>query len=334
MLLVTGDWHLSSNPRDGYRHAWVERFIALAQAKQPKAIIILGDLTEEKDRHTAGLVNDIVAFIAELAQICPVVGLQGNHDYVADPSYGFWPFLSCIKNIEWLIKPEANVFGIGNLLYLPHTRNYKQDWAAVRFDGYDWIFAHNTFEGASTEHGHKLSGIPRSVFPGDARVISGDIHTPQQLPLDNGGYVVYVGAPYLCDFGDDYKPRILELHENGRYKSIPCPGAQKRLVTISGPEELQLQTHVKPGDILKVRVSLSMKERERWPEVQAEVRKWAETMDCILYAVQPKFQVTNAGRARLEPGQRRSDEDTLKQYAAARKVNPATLETGLTFLEA
>ncbi len=94
------------------------------------------------------------------------------------------------------------------------------------------------------------------------------------------------------------------------------------------------KTYVNPGDIVKVRVELSMKERERWPEVQAGVRLWAASMKVTLHAVQPKFQLTNAGRARLDPDRRRTDEQTLKEYGAARKLSPAVLDAGLSFVQA
>jgi Calcineurin-like phosphoesterase len=331
-LIVTGDLHLSDNPRDHYRHVWMDSFIELVRKRQPEAVAILGDLTEEKDRHCAALVNDVVNYLHNLSEICPVIGLQGNHDYIADPDNGFWPFLKHIPRVAWLTRPTrlTNISGFPSLLFLPHTRNYKQDWDGVEFKGHDWIFCHNTFEGSDTGHGHKLGGIPLGAFPplgksGEPRVISGDVHMPQVV-----GPVTYAGSPYLCDFGDDYQPRILLL-EGHTKKSIPCPGIQKRLIEIKGVEELKLQNHVQKGDILKVRVSLSMKERDQWPQVQKEVRAWAEKQGCVVHAVQPNFKMEAGQRTRLAP--KRSDEDTLKKYAAAGGITGPVLDTGLEFIE-
>lgn len=330
-MLITADLHCSDNPRDGYRLRWFERFIKLAQQKRPSMIVVLGDLTEEKDRHAASLVNTVVDNLYALTQVCPVYGLQGNHDYTADPDNGFWPFLSHIHNLTWITRPTGFKFDGQELLFLPHTRDYKRDWKDLQLKGYDWIFAHNAFEGALSEHGHKLEGIPISTFPRDARVISGDVHKPQMV-----GPVEYVGAPYLCDFGDDYTPRVLWLDRDGSKRSLACPGPQKRLVDIRSPAELELQKHVRSGDILKVRVQLAMKDRERWPKIRKAVEDWAEDLGCVLHACQPQFKLdpTKPGVAFIPNGSgQRSDTDILKKFAAARGLSEAVLKAGLDFLE-
>lgn len=326
-ILVTGDIHASDNPRDGYRFHWMDRFAALARKRQPTHIVVLGDLTEEKDRHSATLVNVVVDWLYQLTEVCPVFGLQGNHDYVADPSNGFWAFLSHITNLTWITQPLGIAVGDQEMLFLPHTRDHKLDWKGIYFENRDWIFAHNTFEGARTGHGYPLKGIPISVFPKNARVISGDIHEPQIV-----GPVTYVGAPYLCDFGDNYDPRVLWL-DNNKVISLASPGAQKRLVDIRGPEELKLQNHIHKGDIVKVRVNLSMKERDRWPEVRKTVEAWAEDNGYILHACLPQFQLGATSRTTMSRLDKRSDKDTLKKYGAAHGINQAVLQTGLDLLE-
>ena len=90
--LVTGDWHFSDNPRDDYRHAYMKKLMRLIKRKKVNNLIVLGDLTEEKDRHSAWLVNQVVLHFAELSQLCKIYILRGNHDYV-DPDTPFFSFL-------------------------------------------------------------------------------------------------------------------------------------------------------------------------------------------------------------------------------------------------
>src|SRR5205814_1607714 len=99
-------------------------------------------------------------------------------------------------------------------LFLPHTNNYKRDWKGLDFSKYQWIFAHNTFQGANIGP-RRLEGIPTSIFPRNAKVISGDIHVPQHF-----GPIEYVGAPYRIDFGDDYEPRVLFLSTKDEKRCI------------------------------------------------------------------------------------------------------------------
>ena len=75
--VVTADWHLSSNLRDIYRHTFIAgEFTVTLKDIRPKYLIILGDLTNEKDCHNAELVNDIVAYLHKLATITQVIIIQ------------------------------------------------------------------------------------------------------------------------------------------------------------------------------------------------------------------------------------------------------------------
>src|ERR1700693_3158967 len=234
-ILITSDLHLSESPRDMYRPDFMAWF--KEQAKKLKADhgLILGDLTEVKDHHGSWLVNEIVKHIYDLAQLSRVTVLRGNHDYI-DPDSPFFAFLNELENVTWINIPTRFKLDSWDCLFLPHTRDYKKDWPTSLLQiNHDWIFAHNTFEGADIGHGKRLSGIPQTIFREDAYIISGDIHIPQELEK-----VIYVGSPYRVTFGDTFKPRII-LIKNSGYASIYCPGPYKQLVEIKTLDDLQNQ---------------------------------------------------------------------------------------------
>lgn len=236
MILVTADWHLSDNPRDNYRHLWQQQLRDMIEEYCVEVLLVLGDLTEEKDRHRAGLVNKVVDHLYQLGQLCQVIVISGNHDYV-NPATPFYGFAHRIKGITWVgIKDRSSpkkealdkLGMIGDALFLPHTTDYKRDWKGLKLNTYDWIFTHNTFHNADIGNGQRVeSGIPVTVFGDRPQVISGDVHIPQKL-----GPVTYVGAPYLIDFGDSYEPRVLLIDKKGQMRSIKTSGPQKRLVTV------------------------------------------------------------------------------------------------------
>jgi predicted phosphodiesterase len=217
--LVTADIHISKNPIDAYRLAFLkENLPVLVDKYKPNELLVLGDITQEKDQHPASLVNEVVGAFHNLAKRCKVIILQGNHDASA-VEYPFFEFLNYIDNIQWIRTPTEEA----NCLYLPHTRDHKKDWQGLSFEDRDFIFAHNTFTGAKV-NGQTLSGIPATVFPDDACVLSGDIHEPQTL-----GSVTYIGSPYAVNFGDDFPFRVLLL-DDLEVKSIKVRGTQKRLI--------------------------------------------------------------------------------------------------------
>lgn len=333
-VLVSADWHFSDNPRDDYRHRFQSWLRKLVKEQDVDAVLMLGDLTEEKDRHSAWLVNKVVEHIDRLSELCPVVLLQGNHDAI-DPDWPFYRFLERLDQVRWVNTPtdgqDLNIPALsklGHTLFLPNAANPEKDWAQFDMGDYDWVFTHMTFNGADVGHGHKLSGLSTSFFPKDVEVVSGDIHVPQHF-----GNVTYVGAPYTVDFGDHYAPRVLLL--NGQaMKSIPVEGPQKVLIDIDDLADLEKVTNVEKGDVLKVRVKLSNTDRSDWSELQRAIRAWGAEQGCTVHLVQPVLDNTKrmTGKKKERASSQRSDEELLREYAARMDLDPTTIKTGIRLL--
>jgi hypothetical protein len=341
MILVTADLHLSDNPRDAYRHEFQKVLRQLVKQHKVETVLILGDLTEEKDHHGAWLVNRIVDHLNRLRRYCNVVIVQGNHDYV-DANSPFYKFVEHIKDISWISSPmEAGQCGggglpalhelafsdLGKCLLLPHAPNYKKDWHGIKLKSYDWVFTHNTFQGCNIGNGRKLSGISPNIF-GKAKVISGDIHIPQKM----GPGFHYVGAPYLVDFGDVYIPRVLLVSNKGKLTSLPVPGPQKRLVDITSLEDLSNQPQLNAGDILKVRFTITGELRPRWQELQGKVREWGEQNGFMIHIVQPILHEESRPGKKAAATTTKTDEQLLRTYAKHRGIDERTLKTGLNLM--
>ncbi len=225
--LITADLHLSSNPRDDYRWIFVNDTLPrLIRKHRVTKLLILGDLTEVKDNHGSRLVNRIVERMHELSRMVnPLIILRGNHDY--KPGFpAFFSFLDRFSRILWIDGLTEH----GDNLLLPHTHDWQRDWAPYMVDGvfrpgFRRIYAHQTFDGARVSRMRTMRGIPTSIFSDSTRVISGDVHVPQD------DKVSYVGAPYTVDFGDDYEPRVLLIDDSGVPKSI----AGEKMVDLCAP---------------------------------------------------------------------------------------------------
>jgi hypothetical protein len=337
-VLVTADLHLSSNPRDSYRHDFVKNTLPeLVVRASPRTLIILGDITDQKDYHSSELVNTIVEYLYALSRECPVIIMRGNHDCI-NPDMPFFGFVKHIPNITWITHPKAlEVRGLGPCCFLPHTRNYKRDWKDISFAPFKRdpncgvIFAHNTFDGADAGHGRKLSGIPTTVFPKQATVISGDIHLPQTL-----NQVTYVGAPYTVTFGDSYKPRLLQIgltpSRKIQMQSIPCEGPQKCVVDIKKPRK-SLDLDVNAGDMVKARVHLAAEDYAHWNEIQAHVRKEIERLGAIASIIQPVKANQAIKLQRKRKGGIQNDLELLETYSKRRGLTEDTMKTGKWIME-
>jgi hypothetical protein len=333
--LVTYDWQLDSNPRDRYRINFVvEQLPKLIDKYKVEQLLFLGDICEQKDSHPAPLVNEIVNAFHDLSQQCEVIILQGNHDFLHN-AHPFFEFVNRFKNICWISKPTER----DGCLYLPHTRDYKKDWANIGFTkDYAYIFAHNIFSGVSTNTGHALSGIPPSIFPNNAFVISGDVHEPQTFHPVIGGSITYVGSPTLCDFGDFYQPRVLLL-DDLKVKSIKVFGQQKRLVQCTWDESKPLKARFEyphqtsENDIVKINVHLEMKHVSEWAIIREQVEAWAIKNNFVVHAIVPVVAYEAGKRQSIVNSSRKSDAQYLETFVGRLGVDERTAAVGKEIIE-
>ena len=200
-FLATGDIHLTDDPRDEYRWRIFKFLRRMAEKHGVNHFVILGDLTDKKDKHSSRLVNRIVDELHALPG--RVVVMKGNHDYDADPDTPFFRFLGHgggaitaglpVSKVSFFTTPQAFNIGTTPCLIIPHVR---------KTDGYEWpkvpagtrfVFTHQTFHGAVSENGMVMPGLPPDLLtlPDGCEIVSGDIHVPQVL----GGLII----KYACN---------------------------------------------------------------------------------------------------------------------------------------
>jgi predicted phosphodiesterase len=312
--LVSADLHFSENKRDAYRFTVVPTLTKLIKQHKVDALIILGDLTEAKDRHSAWLANEVANHLQRLATLCELVIVQGNHDYVAE-STPFFGWLEHIPNISWIGEPRQQTVGKLTYLMLPHTRRW-QEWTQIDLAA-DVVLTHNTF--AEPDYS---DGIPLDIFAAGTLVISGDLHEPHEV-TSAGVQLTYVGAPYLIDFGDSYEPRALLL-DGKELRSLPLPGAQKRL--IEGKDAVANR-----GDVVRIKLLLQPHEVAGWSELRQQWLQWAEQRGLIVDSIMPVLAQRQALPQRLLAGSK-SDEQILAEHCRRHAIDVATAKTGKNLL--
>lgn len=324
---LVSDLHITANPRDQYRLNFLERLPALARDHDANCVCILGDLTQQKDKHSAWLVNQIVDRMAKLAKSIPTIILAGNHDgEIASEIY--FQFLHNIPHIDFITEPTV----MGKTLWLPHTRDYKRDWSSLDFKGINRIYAHNTFKGALNENDQELDGISLNVLP-NIPIYSGDVHVPQKL-----GNLTYIGAPYTINFGDKFNPRALLLSyaPNLRIctiaKSIPLDGPQKRVIHVNEDGSASYGKATK-GDIVRVQVEMRREDYPRWSTRHEHCYNACIKRGLIVDSIIP-IMITDQ-ETREETIQRtapRNDKQELRAYCKRNSVDDPTIKIGESLL--
>lgn len=326
--LITSDLHLTSRSRDAYRWAlfpWLQKQI---ERRDIGHLFILGDITDQKDRHPSKLLNYILTEFQELAQMVKVWVLMGNHDYV-DPRVPFLlRALNGIRNCQFIIEPTWLGIDDQEVLFLPHTRKPAKDWAKINARKATMVLMHHTFSGAMTSNGWKMEEggsvrktMERLRIPAAAAFVSGDIHVPQTL-----GHLTYCGSPYPIRFGDDWKPRVL-MFDSGRddsLVSLPRACAKKTVARIGSIDDLE-EAGLTPGDQAKVVIELPRSRFCDWSDLRNEVREWAAENEVILGGIELREKPAKVKRARLGDditiSKRLGHEDQAKEFAKARGLD-------------
>jgi ribosomal protein S10 len=316
---------------------WIKQ---LAIEYKVSQVILLGDTTDRKDNHSSILVNKFIEQITDLANYVDCFVLKGNHDGIIEdlPYFNFIEhfksnvtFISKITNY-WLSLPTRQKSI--NCLFLPSTRKWQEDWQNIDFNQYDLVFTHQTYEGAKSETGISLDGIPPSFFANyRGKVYSGDVHVPQKLL---SGRIEYVGAPYRIRFGDVFPPRILLIGDNLRTTNFTFDCLSKHVLLCSSVETLdeQVKLHkVKTNDQVKVRVKLSRQDLPTWKNLKDQIKHKAADEGWQLFG--PELLPVNDGPVSVvkQTSVYKNSSQVLADFIQAKNLSGKQAEIGFSLIK-
>jgi hypothetical protein len=156
-------------------------------------VVILGDLHNNFAVTNVHVTDFWYRTLKKLAGYCPVIALVGNHDMLGNGQsrpHALVPYEDVVTVIDSPQLRDGTLY----LPYLPEPNLFVR--AVAGFPSAKRIVCHQEFNGAQYDNGFFA---PNGVDPGlmQVSVISGHIHTPQQL-----GNVWYIGAPRWRNLSD------------------------------------------------------------------------------------------------------------------------------------
>lgn len=326
--LLVGDLHLTTQLRDDYRWRIFARLRKDIELYKPECLILLGDLTDAKDKHPAELVNRICDELITLriALKGDIHIVRGNHDGI-DPTWPYFGFLAHLSQIHFYAAP-AEMHGHRDALVLPHSRDPLKEWSDIKFDKYKIVFAHVTVRGAESESGHELRSTLGSDYfkKRNVRVYSGDVHVPQTL-----GPVVYVGAPYPIRFGDSFMPRFVLLR--GKTVSEIAIGAllRRAMLDVKDADEVS-KVKLSRGDQVKVRLHLAEDGLHTWQKQRKEIVAICKKRALELVSVEV-IKESSGQKTVLQKIKTRTPAATLQDYVKRQEVEPKLAEVGKGLLQ-
>lgn len=328
MWMLIGDLHLTDRAQDAYRFGifdWIRR----QQEKHPTvATFLAGDITNQKDRHSATLVNKIVGGLLKLKP--PVYIVMGNHDY-RDPKNPFFKFLNHIEGIHFVSVPTT-LIAEKRISIIPHYRTQDEFDEAVRRSSRPDTAAflvHQTFEGAIAESGVRLSGLSASLVESvkpPLGIYAGDVHKPQRQ-----GRVIYLGTPYHIRFGDDFTPRILRINQDGQTVNSCFSAPYKWSLTVCDTDDILNNSQLRESDQVKLTIRITREEAPNWKRIKQEIVNACKELKLEVFGAKVEVQTTQSIRLHLNE-KRLGHVQILEQFCSAEKVPDVIKKIGMEIL--
>jgi len=297
-------------------------------------LFILGDLTNQKDNHSAALVNRLVKEITNLSLLVKKIRiLKGNHDF-DNPDCPFFGFFSLIPNVLFHSKPvQTKLFGkpayfIPNIPALGMTHRKKFGQLAGKFE---YVFLHQCFTGAVASNGHRLTGAKLGDFTKLGKtLIAGDIHKPQQLKN-----LHYVGSPHPVHFGDEFEPRVLLLSEKGM-KWVPRITMRKRVLKVASYEEFSAAANdldLTDGDQIRVIFEAQSLDHESWAEFKRNINEHCLSEHIALCGMEARVEEVAPADSEIQNMGGMAPAEIVKKFCEENDVSLALRDKGLAIVK-
>lgn len=342
-LCLAADLHLTAQKSDEYRWQVFPKLMSVVEKEKADAVVLLGDITDFKDKHPAELVNRMVDGVSALAEKCDVIFVVGNHDYV-NAEWPFFQFLKHIPNVHVFSKP---VHWCDGTWFLPHTRTPETDWKellqnpefceASLFCMHQPVIGSETSDNYTLDHGLDNLWFSKNISDFDGTVISGDIHHPQVV-----GDVEYIGSPYPVRFGDDIEGRfvIVDTDKPSEVKSVflhIIKKAKLRVKSVKDLDDTLTKMKIGPKDQIKIDLELSGDDILSKERLKREVEALLETrgiqsFGCAVSAEKvERASSTQVDEPTTLLGQ--SKQAVVKFFAQKENLSADIKEIGLLLLE-
>ena len=331
-VIITGDLHLTDRREDQYRWGVFD----FLRHQNFDALLILGDLTEQKDCHAARFVNHVVEELLGFAEEGKEVHLlMGNHDYTR-PDCPFFEFFRHYDNCYYHSTPQIWELGNVRWAFYPHARDPERYWSDMQRGkslGVRYTLCHQVFDGAVSESGARLDGIiDAGDLRGAGKILAGDVHVPQTV-----GRVEYVGAPYPIRFGDAYEPRMILIDSTDQTQTdLHPPSIQKLVLEIRAPGDIEYQQGWCSGDQVKIVVRMPRSKFSQWESYRRDIQKVCHRNDLMLCGL----ELREYTRERLNDARTPqkvtavSHVDQFRAYCDHAKVDSKDADVGMELLDA
>lgn len=209
--------------------------------KKPEYLIIGGDTFHTKNIVYASILSLFESFLREVTKNHKVICLVGNHDWGIQYEVHSLQTL----NMNNLIIVDSYYKLNDNVGFISYCREKDRFESFMsELSGCKILFGHldlNGFElGSGWEETDAFCGAER--FEGFKKVFSGHFHKAQEVTLNSGAEIIYVGSSYTTDFSEsDQEKRFLLIDlDNGVWESVNTGMTYHKTLKIEATDQIPL----------------------------------------------------------------------------------------------
>ena len=193
-----------------YRSVFEKVYKEIDKNKENSVIYLGGDIVHAKLDMSPELIDLTSEFFTELANLCPLLVLPGNHDCNLNNKHrldALSPIIKALDNPNIHYIKDSGVYQIGDVGFSVMSVFEEAD-SYVKASEYDSktkiALYHGSVFGSQTDFGFILpnSDIDKDIFDGFDMVLLGDIHKRQYL--NDEKTIAYPGSLIQQNHGEDF----------------------------------------------------------------------------------------------------------------------------------
>ncbi len=258
-----------------YREVF-QSFFKKAKNLEPDIIYIGGDIVHNKTQGISPELIDILSWwFTEMAKICPVHVILGNHDGLIlneDRQDAITPIISALDNENIYLYKKSGVYptGIKGYNWCVFSCFDEKNWDNVKpVDGEINIACyHGAVRGSLTDTDWNIEGeVNLSFFDGYDFGFLGDIHKKQFLDIEER--IAYPGSTIQQNYGEDLEKGFLlwniksKLDYTSKFYQLDNPYPYITLDWAGSVEEtLQLAQSVEDSARIRVKSDIEISQAE------------------------------------------------------------------------
>ena len=213
-----------------YRSVFKKVYDEIGKNKENSVIYLGGDIVHAKLDMSPELIDLTSEFFTELANLCPLLVLPGNHDCNLNNKHrldALSPIIRALDNPNIHYLKDSGIYQVGDVGFSVMSVFEEAD-SYVKASEFNLktkvALYHGSVFGSQTDFGFILpnSDIDKDIFDGYDMVLLGDIHKRQYL--NNEKTIAYPGSLIQQNFGEDFGKGFLVWDvekRNSKFINVP-----------------------------------------------------------------------------------------------------------------